>query len=101
MKISTQNPNIIKQTYGGKLPTTQQISSDKKSQTKGTTNVDNVNLSSSTRDLQKIEQAMDIEPGGRANRIAALKQEIESGTYKVDSEKIAEKMTGFFLDKMA
>jgi len=44
---------------------------------------------------------MDIEPGGRATRIAALKQEIESGTYKIDAEKVAEKMTGFFLDKMA
>jgi len=101
MKISIQNPNIVKQTYGGKLPTPQQISSDKKNQTKGSTNVDNVNLSSSTRDLQKIEQTMDIEPGGRANRIAALKQEIDGGTYKVDADKVAEKMTGFFLDKMA
>lgn len=101
MKISVQNPNIVKQTYGGKQTTAQQISSDKKNQTTGSTNVDNVNLSSSTKDLQRISQAMDIEPGGRANRIAALKQEIDGGTYKVNADKIAEKMTGFFLDKMA
>ena len=100
MKISIQNPSIVKQTYGNQK-TAAPLSSDKKKGTGGTRNVDNVNLSSGTKDLQKIQQTMEKEPVGRADRIAALKEQIELGKYTVDADKVAEKMTGFFLDKIA
>ena len=44
---------------------------------------------------------METETEGRAERIAALKDQIGRGRYTVDAEKVAEKMTGFFLDKIA
>ncbi|MCP4113980.1 MAG: flagellar biosynthesis anti-sigma factor FlgM [Desulfobacteraceae bacterium] len=100
MKISIPNSSIVKQTYGNQK-TAAPHSSDKKSETGGTRNVDNVNFSSETKDLQKIQQSMEKEPAGRAERIAALKEQIETGKYTVDADKIAEKMTGFFLDKIA
>lgn len=100
MKISIPNSSIVKQSYGNHK-TAAPRSSDKKGAAGGTQNVDNVNLSSETKDLQKIQQAMENEPAGRAERIAALKEQIESGEYTVDADKVAEKMAGFFLDKIA
>ncbi len=100
MKVSIQNPSIVKQTYGNQK-TAGTLSSDKKRKAGGTPNVDNVKLSSGTKDLQKIQQTMEKEPAGRAEQIAALKEQIELGKYTVDADKVAEKMTGFFLDKIA
>ena len=100
MKISIPNSSIVKQTYGNQK-TAAPRSSDKEKAAGGTQNVDNVNLSSETKDLQKVQQAMENEPAGRAERIAALKEQIEAGKYTVDADKVAEKMTGFFLDKIA
>mgnify|MGYP003573972651 CR=1 FL=1 len=100
MKVSIQNSSIVKQTYGNQKSASS-LSSDKKRETGGTQNVDNVNFSSDTKDLQKIQQTMEKEPAGRSERIAALKEQIELGKYTVDADKVAEKMTGFFLDKIA
>jgi len=100
MKISIQNQSIVKQTYGNQK-TAAPLSSDKKREAGGTPNVDNVNLSSGKKDLQKIQQTMEKEPAGRAERIAELKEQIELGKYTVDADKVAEKMTGYFLDKIA
>lgn len=51
-----------------------------------------VNLSSKAKDIQRIKQMLDQLPDVRENKIAELKQKIESGAYRVDAAKIAEKM---------
>ncbi|MHC0038124.1 flagellar biosynthesis anti-sigma factor FlgM [Pseudoneobacillus sp. C159] len=45
---------------------------------------------------REISQTMMSEQTQRQNRIQELKQQIESGTYKVDSSKIADKMLDFW-----
>ncbi len=99
MKISSQNMNMVNQTYG-KSPAGAPPSASRKA-TETTRNVDNVSLSSTTQDLQKIQQAMATEPQERTERVATLKAAVESGQYTVDPEKVAERMTGFFIDKIA
>jgi negative regulator of flagellin synthesis FlgM len=53
-----------------------------------------VNLSTTAKEVQKIRRAIDELPDVREEKILDLKNRIEQGTYKVDAEKIAEKMVG-------
>jgi negative regulator of flagellin synthesis FlgM len=61
--------------------------------TKKTSTSADVSISSRGRE---ISQAMMSEQTQRQQRIQELKQQIADGTYKVDSNKIAEKMTAFW-----
>jgi negative regulator of flagellin synthesis FlgM len=53
-----------------------------------------VSLSSRARDVQQIKKAVDELPDVRQERVEALKKQIEQGNYKVDGEKVAQKMVG-------
>lgn len=53
-----------------------------------------VNLSTKAKDIQQIRQLLDRIPDTREAKIMELKQQIESGTYKIDAGKVAEKMVG-------
>ena len=53
---------------------------------------DSVSLSPQVRELQAAREAYDALPEIREEKVAAIRAQIEAGTYKVDSEKIAAKM---------
>jgi negative regulator of flagellin synthesis FlgM len=53
---------------------------------------DTLTLTDSARSLQKIEEAVAKAPVVDAQKVAAVKQAIDSGTYKVDSNRVAGKM---------
>jgi len=53
---------------------------------------DKINLSPKARTFQKIHQTLKETPDIRAEKVKELKQAIEEGTYKIDAQKIAEKM---------
>jgi negative regulator of flagellin synthesis FlgM len=53
-----------------------------------------VNLSTKAKDIQQIKQLLDQIPETRDAKIMELKQQIESGNYRIDAGKIAEKMVG-------
>jgi negative regulator of flagellin synthesis FlgM len=53
---------------------------------------DHVTLTDSARSLQKIEEAVAKAPVVNADKVAAVKQAIGSGTYQIDSGRIADKM---------
>ncbi len=53
---------------------------------------DHVTLTDSARSLQKIEEAVAKTPVVNANKVAAAKQAIGAGTYKVDAARVADKM---------
>jgi negative regulator of flagellin synthesis FlgM len=53
---------------------------------------DHVTLTDSARSLQKIEEAVARTPVVNADKVAAVKQAIGSGTYKIDAGRIAGKM---------
>jgi negative regulator of flagellin synthesis FlgM len=53
---------------------------------------DNVELSQSARDVQYANDMIKTIPDVREDKVAQLKSAIENGTYRIDSEKIAEKM---------
>lgn len=58
---------------------------------------DRVDLSPSSRMIQKIQEAALAAPDVRTEKTAALKKQIENGTYSINSEEIAGKMIKEFL----
>jgi negative regulator of flagellin synthesis FlgM len=56
------------------------------------TMTERVDLSSKAKDIQQIKQIIEETPDVRMDKIQELKQQIETGNYKVDAEKVAEKL---------
>lgn len=83
MKINNNNQyNRI-----GAVQAYQKISDQTKKETNKKTQYDQVEISSQAQ--QQIQKDKDV-------RIEQLKNQIANGTYKVDSEKIAEKLLAFY-----
>jgi negative regulator of flagellin synthesis FlgM len=59
---------------------------------KGDPLVDKVALSPEARQIQEVKKLLDSLPDIREEKVAEIREQIENGTYSVDSEKIAFKM---------
>ncbi len=53
-----------------------------------------VTLSERAKEIQQARQALSELPDVREEKVAELKARIEDGTYRVDGEKVAEKIVG-------
>jgi negative regulator of flagellin synthesis FlgM len=53
---------------------------------------DHVTLTDSARTLQRIEEAVAKTPVVNAGKVAAVKQSIGAGTYKIDPARVADKL---------
>ena len=53
---------------------------------------DRVELSAGSQDVQKAQEILQQTPAVRAERVAALRQQIERGEYQIDSRQVADKM---------
>ncbi|MFZ5765862.1 MAG: flagellar biosynthesis anti-sigma factor FlgM [Thermodesulfobacteriota bacterium] len=53
---------------------------------------DRVELSSGSRDVQKMKEILEQTPAMRMEMIETLKQQINEGTYRVDARDIADRM---------
>ncbi len=53
---------------------------------------ENVNLSSQAKNLKQLEQKLGDYPEMDDGRIEEIRSALENGTYKVDAEKLAQKM---------
>ena len=101
MKISSSTPNYINQTYANQgnaaakpqTPARMEKAADEIS-------ADTLNLSPTTRDLQKISAAMDTEPADRKKLVADLKQQVQTNQYTVNAEQVAKKMVGSLMDEL-
>jgi negative regulator of flagellin synthesis FlgM len=56
---------------------------------------DHVTLTDSARALQKIEEAVAKSPVVNAQKVAAVKQAVGSGTYQIDAARVADKLLKF------
>ncbi|MFO7754050.1 MAG: flagellar biosynthesis anti-sigma factor FlgM [Desulfobacteraceae bacterium] len=101
MKVSNTTPNLVNKTYGNTQNRSVAENSGKVEKPGEEAGVsDNVSLSDRTKDIRKAEAAMDSPPAERAERVADIKKRVEEGTYKVNAEKVAEKMAGNFLHQI-
>jgi negative regulator of flagellin synthesis FlgM len=101
MKISNSTTNLVNQAYTNNAAQQNQaaanLKADKNKELNPSSSVD---LSNRTKDLQKISQAIEIEPVAMSEKIAQLKKEVSEDRYNIDADKIAGKMVGSFLDKI-
>ena len=59
-----------------------------------------VNLSTASKEAQMAKKIVASEPDMRQDKIAELKQRIESGNYAVDHKAVADKMVDSFMDEI-
>ena len=60
--------------------------------TAATQSSDQVTLTDSARSLQKIEEAIAKAPVVDTAKVAAIKQAVSSGTYQIDTGRVADKL---------
>ncbi len=56
------------------------------------TKTDTVVLSDTAKTVQEAQTQLESIPDVREEKVAELREQIESGTYEIDAEKIADKM---------
>ena len=49
-----------------------------------------INLSAQAQQIRELRQAVEGAPSMHPSRVEALKQQVQNGTYKVESEKLAQ-----------
>lgn len=91
MEITEKNPIQLNPYVNQVQPNAQATETEGE---KGRANVgeDSVELSQSARDLQKAQKTLQDLPDIREDKVAALKQQIENGTYDIRADKIAANM---------
>ena len=102
MKISNNTQQYINQSYtnstGNAAKTT---TANPKKSNEDTVATDSINLSSTTRDLQRISAASTIEQPDRAKKVEDLKQQVQTNQYTVNAEQVAAKMiTGSVMNEL-
>jgi negative regulator of flagellin synthesis FlgM len=58
-----------------------------------------VNLSQASKEAQHIEEIVASEPDVREDKVAELKEKIETGKYEMDNEAVADKLVDAFVDE--
>nr|WP_319494552.1 flagellar biosynthesis anti-sigma factor FlgM [uncultured Desulfobacter sp.] len=79
--------------------TTANTSADQGTQTQERL-ADSINLSSTTKDLQRIATESAKESEARVQMVADLKEQVQTGQYTVNAEKVAEKIVGSILNEV-
>ncbi len=95
MKINDlpQNQNMIKNvlmTNSNQQPERNQRVDEEKAKTASPS--DRVELSTRSKEMQKIYEVLQATPDIRTERVSELKKQIETGNYRVDSGALAEKI---------
>ncbi len=94
MKISNSTTSYINTNYANQANPAATNIQAKTGRRPEETKTDNINLSEKTRDLQKIGQAMEIEPTDRKQLVSDIKDQVQANQYTINAEQIAEKMIG-------
>jgi len=89
MKISDFIPQIK---TDNKIQKAKSSSKSVSSPAQSTTGADQVNISASSLDVQKMKGIIQNTPDLRMDRVQALKEQIERGDYEVDPYRVADKM---------
>lgn len=97
MKIS--NTNYINQTYTSQTGK-QNAQSQARPAEETQAPTDSIQLSSTTRDLQKIAAAAETAQPEREKRVQDLKEQVQNNRYTVNAEQVAEKMIGSIMNEV-
>lgn len=92
MKINNNDPIKDLSAYIQGIKEVQKERINEKSASKETSNVDRVQISPKAKDVQKIRAEVDSLPDIRTDRVEEAKKAIETGTYNIRGEKVADKI---------
>lgn len=100
MKITPNGNSIPIDAYVNNIQDKKIAGSPKNRAADAGVKTDTVEISDAAKRISAARAELDRIPDVRENKVAELKNQIEKGTYKVDSEQIAEKMLkdGFLND---
>lgn len=70
----------------------------KSAETVQSTGEDRVTISTLSRQLNQIAKVVEEDEAQRRDRVAQLKEQVENGTYKVDSQAVARSLISFAAD---
>ena len=102
MKIAETGNSLTELISQYKINEKKEGSEAEKQATNSVVPEDKVSLSSTARDIQRAEKAIEKLPDVREEKVRELKDRIEAGKYDVNGEKIAGKMLNeSLLDIMA
>jgi len=59
-----------------------------------------VSISEASREVQRAKEVIMSEPDIRLEKVRAIREEIEAGTYEIYYNEIAENMLRFFIDEI-
>lgn len=88
-QVNTQKTTADKSS--GAQNTQPSVAEQAKTQAQGARG-ENVNLSSQAKDLKQLEQKLGNYPEMDDDRIEQIRSALEDGSYKIDAEKLAQKM---------
>jgi negative regulator of flagellin synthesis FlgM len=98
-EISKQLPNSTQNAT--KVNKEKQISDQQQIEEKAQPEQDTiVNLSQTLKETQLIKEIISSEPDIREDKVSELKQKIESGTYTIDNNAVADKLVDSFIDEI-
>ncbi len=60
--------------------------------------LDEVSISRAAREMQEVRSAVQNAPDVREDKVAAIKKQIDEGTYRVPAEAVVEKLLSVFTD---
>jgi negative regulator of flagellin synthesis FlgM len=90
MKInSEQSPASLNKVANAPVAKNEVTDSGKKGSTLAT---DRINLAANSEEIAQLKKAMQVAPELGSERVNQLKEQIASGTYKVDGKEVAAKM---------
>jgi negative regulator of flagellin synthesis FlgM len=93
MKITDTNPSVTMDAYLKSVSNGQgKRTQGNNSAATGDGSADKVVLSPQAKEIMRAKELLDATPEIRQEKVAALKAQIENGTYKIDSDEIATKM---------
>ena len=92
MKINPNNNSIPIEAYVNNVQDKKTAQTPKDKTANQGVKTDTVDISDTAKRVSAARDELNRIPDVREEKVAALKKEIENGTYKVDSEEIAEKM---------
>ncbi len=92
VKIDNSYTNNVISAYRNESPTSTKGDAGQKTDKTKAGQPDQVVLSTRKSEIEKLRKTAEAMPNVRSEKVAALRQRISEGTYKVDGVRVAEKM---------
>ena len=92
MKIDSERSPVNLEAYIKSSQESESVSQSPRKEQGGASPTESVKLSHTAKEIQKIREIVEATPEIRTDKVGQLKREIETGSYSVNADKIAERM---------